>query len=873
MVLAAVVGGRSIFKLIIVVSDNYDITNNFPLNFPGPLVTMMGKMVKNMIYFVVLLLVVLMSFGVSRQAILFPNSEASWRLIREVYFQPYFMLYGEVFADDIDPPCGDDPAQSPCITGHWVTPIAMSMYLLIANILLINLLIAVFNNIFNEVNSVSHQVWMFQRFTVVMEYQQKPVLPPPMIAFCHFYSLLKYLIRKYKGLENVRDNGLKLFLEKEDMECLYDFEEECVEGYFKEQEGILLQSTEERIKNTDERVEHMSQRIEDINQKENKQTASVKDIALKIQKLEDATAQILDHLAVIHRFMATHTNMQEHFPGGSLINIGTASSGGGGGMMLEPRFRTVSETGTSSAALQLHSRRKYNRSMSEMRPDATAYDDHVSHLEVQTVLEENEYVKSPERDRKFSVQSAEEMDYIAMSPGGEAGKSVPTPPVFKSSHSGESKDTLTPVDNSDAKTLVGEEEGSMEDFVDLNYEGLRQRAIRKRMGTGRRNSETLYDIKTSQSSLNQMIPMARRQQSLTQSEPDSGNEPPATKPKVVNKRRQMLLQIHDEYTSITDELESACQLISSPTASVAEERQKTELTNPEFVALLEKQHLKECEENDYFILERLIQSRSSIDESYDNTFGGISIDFSNRRGLHRESAVELPITPSKSNTTVGDNNETTDFGVANESQFRRHLSSERKISPSSNQNSPRNSQLYGQGTYLNPGLDLKSRLYKKSCESLQKNSSTETEYSLQRPYHVIKQSSNETNTSFNSSFNIENSSSFNNELSLDGEPTSMNATVIENIADEARKMVPHLKKVPCMELGPANRLAAPEVGAIAKLHKESTSSTSTEEARDERFLPKFTTNTVQDEIAKLSSTIKSSTEDEKAETPVNETMC
>lgn len=68
------------------------------------------------------------------------------------------MLYGEVFADDIDPPCGDDPAQTPCVTGHWVTPIAMSMYLLIANILLINLLIAVFNNIFIEVNAVSHQV-------------------------------------------------------------------------------------------------------------------------------------------------------------------------------------------------------------------------------------------------------------------------------------------------------------------------------------------------------------------------------------------------------------------------------------------------------------------------------------------------------------------------------------------------------------------------------------------------------------------------------------------------------------------------------------------------------------------------------------------
>lgn len=83
----------------------------------------------------------------------------------------------------------------------------MALYLLITFILLINLLIAVFNNIFNEMNAISHQVWKFQRFTVVMEYEQKPVLPPPFIAFCHFYSLLKYCIRKTKGLKEVKDNG------------------------------------------------------------------------------------------------------------------------------------------------------------------------------------------------------------------------------------------------------------------------------------------------------------------------------------------------------------------------------------------------------------------------------------------------------------------------------------------------------------------------------------------------------------------------------------------------------------------------------------------------------------------------------------------
>lgn len=27
------------------------------------------------------------------------------------------MLYGEVFADDIDPPCGEAPGQTACVTG------------------------------------------------------------------------------------------------------------------------------------------------------------------------------------------------------------------------------------------------------------------------------------------------------------------------------------------------------------------------------------------------------------------------------------------------------------------------------------------------------------------------------------------------------------------------------------------------------------------------------------------------------------------------------------------------------------------------------------------------------------------------------------
>lgn len=116
---------------------------------------------------------------------------------------------------------------------------------------------------------------MFQRFTVVMEYEQKPVLPPPMILLCHIYLMLKFLRRKVQGVRETYDNGLKLFLDSEDLERLYDFEEECVEGYFREKECKLLQSTEERIKLTTDRVENMYQKVEDINQKENSQQSSI----------------------------------------------------------------------------------------------------------------------------------------------------------------------------------------------------------------------------------------------------------------------------------------------------------------------------------------------------------------------------------------------------------------------------------------------------------------------------------------------------------------------------------------------------------------------------------------------------------------------
>ncbi|XP_012260882.2 transient receptor potential cation channel trpm isoform X3 [Athalia rosae] len=588
----------------------------------GPLVTMMGKMVKNMIYFVVLLLVVLMSFGVARQAILFPNSEPKWRILRDIFIEPYFMLYGEVYADNIDPDCGDEPGMIPCLPGRWITPLAMSVYLLVANILLINLLIAVFNNIFNEVNAVAHQVWMFQRFTVVMEYEQKPVLPPPLIIVSHIYLLIKYIIRYIRQGEmrstEAYDNGLKLFLEADDMERLYDFEEECVEGYFREQELKLQMSTDERVKVTTERVENMHQKIEDINKKENNQNASLQAVEFRIRKLEELNEQTLAHLGVIHRFMATHTSHVD------LLRID-------GNM--EQRTRRVSERSEPTSESDLHvqspllipRRKKLLRSLTDAAffPTTTPIEDEVP--------------------LRATVLSS--VDNLSKNDSSLSGD---RPVCRQDSKTSESHASHFSVDDKTENEI--EEHDERAESVDVTL--MPSEARRDSSGhppSVKQSSRTLSEPD------NFLAPPASGgQRGVTWAEPrvavipnNAGNNNASSNP------RSVLLNMRAEYTSITDELETYCGLLSPPrTPPVSPPprrgRYASEMSNPEMALHIEKEHLRDAEDCDYQLMEGLIHRRYMNESDMPEDTDAAGLDdgaffltvHSERRPLRRASAVE-----------------------------------------------------------------------------------------------------------------------------------------------------------------------------------------------------------------------------------------
>ncbi|XP_041371939.1 transient receptor potential cation channel subfamily M member 3-like isoform X2 [Gigantopelta aegis] len=298
----------------------------------GPYVKIIGKLIVDMAYFIIILFIVVTSFGIVRQSIINNGKQLKWALVlRNVWFYPYWMIYGELFAEEIDP-CENTNGLE-CVYGSWIAPALMCCYLLVANILMVNLLIARFNATFIRNNANSMKIWKFQRYQLIQEYEMRPILPPPLIIVSHLYLILRYIKRRVQGKRDLFDNGLKLFLSHEDTEKLHDFEEECVEDYFREKENKFQSSSEERIRIINERVENMSMRVDDINQKENTIKLSLQTVDYRLGRLEEIAMLTQESVYNIqmhllrpdsqgHFSMSGHSNLQESHDSYDSMTIG-----------------------------------------------------------------------------------------------------------------------------------------------------------------------------------------------------------------------------------------------------------------------------------------------------------------------------------------------------------------------------------------------------------------------------------------------------------------------------------------------------------------------------------------------------------------------
>uniref|UniRef100_A0A8V5HAH8 Uncharacterized protein n=1 Tax=Melopsittacus undulatus TaxID=13146 RepID=A0A8V5HAH8_MELUD len=271
----------------------------------GPYVMMIGKMVANMFYIVVIMALVLLSFGVPRKAILYPDESPSWTLARDIVFHPYWMIFGEVcmyfslylFPNTVCANNSDEKVAHLCGPGTWLTPFLQAVYLFVQYIIMVNLLIAFFNNVYLQVKAISNIVWKYQRYHFIMAYHEKPVLPPPLIILSHIASLFCCVCKRRKT--DKTSDGPKLFLTEEDQKKLHDFEELCVEMYFNEKDDQFHSGSEERIRVTFERVEQMCIQIKEVGDRVNYIKRSLQSLDSQIGHLQDLSALTVDTLKTL----------------------------------------------------------------------------------------------------------------------------------------------------------------------------------------------------------------------------------------------------------------------------------------------------------------------------------------------------------------------------------------------------------------------------------------------------------------------------------------------------------------------------------------------------------------------------------------------
>ncbi|XP_055055045.2 transient receptor potential cation channel subfamily M member 6 isoform X1 [Misgurnus anguillicaudatus] len=261
----------------------------------GPYLTMITKMMSNMFYVVIIMAIVLVSFGTSRKSILSPNEDPSWNLLRDVVFQPYWMIFGEVYAGEIDA-CSKPET---CVPGAFLTPFLQAVYLFVQYIIMVNVLIAFFNNVYFDMSAISRNLWKYNRYRYIMTYQEKPWLPPPLIFLSHVTLCLSSVWQKHTKASKKGKTGLKLLLAPDDLKKLHEFEEKCVAGYFRDKTENQQNSEINRIRSAADKTEEMSGILVEVAEKIYVIQDDLRTLDNHLGQLQDLSALAVDTLNLI----------------------------------------------------------------------------------------------------------------------------------------------------------------------------------------------------------------------------------------------------------------------------------------------------------------------------------------------------------------------------------------------------------------------------------------------------------------------------------------------------------------------------------------------------------------------------------------------
>eukprot|EP00051_Salpingoeca_urceolata_P024796 m.440018 g.440018 ORF g.440018 m.440018 type:complete len:523 (-) comp20276_c1_seq72:931-2499(-) len=158
----------------------------------GPNLLVFQLMVWDTSTFLVFLALCLCAYGTLMHTILFPDDEFTLDVF---LLRPLFQTFGEVYLEEYNElascssntflfqGCGNSN-----LSLTWAIPVLMAAYLFVVNIMLVNLLIAMFSSRYDTVQRRAEVLWLYQFYYLYVEYLGRPYMPFP-------FSAIEYAIR------------------------------------------------------------------------------------------------------------------------------------------------------------------------------------------------------------------------------------------------------------------------------------------------------------------------------------------------------------------------------------------------------------------------------------------------------------------------------------------------------------------------------------------------------------------------------------------------------------------------------------------------------------------------------------------------------
>ncbi|XP_063693719.1 transient receptor potential cation channel subfamily M member-like 2 isoform X10 [Bolinopsis microptera] len=223
----------------------------------GPKIIMIGKMMIDLFFFIFLMIIFLIGYGVCAQALMNPNQglhnpdsiKSNGSIVWDVIFRPYLHVFGELDLDGMYDelqrghcPVGDETCDADTIkhdpTGqvhYYLVMCLLFVYLMFVNILLINLLIAIFSKSYEDIQADSDIVWKVQRSQMIQEYKDFPIFPLPLSLLYHGYTLVLFIFKSCMGL--CREDSLDEDIDETAIYRVSMIEAESREEYQSKMEG------------------------------------------------------------------------------------------------------------------------------------------------------------------------------------------------------------------------------------------------------------------------------------------------------------------------------------------------------------------------------------------------------------------------------------------------------------------------------------------------------------------------------------------------------------------------------------------------------------------------------------------------------------